>query len=208
MRLWISMLCGLTLFGCNEVVDDCPNVWVLNKSQIAATATSADGSLQLKVPNSEGPNAITLQKEIDGSDFDLNLELQLLESDSLSSPQFRFEVIDTESSSEKYSGIAIQHNVFYCYVGNSAPENIDNRLVDFNVAQLQISKSKDTIICSATVNGVFLEFRNRFEAEQVAVRLVLGTVGNGDGLALALIDDFRSASDATVISDDFSCRSW
>lgn len=208
MRTSIVIFFSLIVLGCNEPADDCPNIWQLEKAQIAAFANADDQQLNFEVFNAEGPNAIRLEQMGLEGDFQLDLELNTLLADSHDIPQFRFEVFDETSPSEHYSGIAVQPDTYYCYVGNSQPENRDNRLAHFNGAALRITRFNDTLTCEAVVDGIALSVVDTFFAESLAVRLVFGTTTSSSSSAKVTVDNFQVNTESLVLSDDFSCRSW
>jgi hypothetical protein len=208
VRASIFILFSLVVLGCDEPTDDCPNIWQLEKAQIAAFAKADNQQLNFEVFNAEGPNAIRLEQMGLEGDFQLNLELLALEADSPSVPQFRFEVFDETAPGLRYSGIAIQPDTYYCYVGNSQPENRDNRLAHFNGAAIRITRLNDTLTCEAVVDGIALSIADTFLNEPLGVRLVFGTTANSSGSSTATVDNFQIMTESVVLSDDFSCRSW
>lgn len=208
MRALFAFLCVFILVGCNDSADDCLKLWQLEKSQISAFANTDGEQLHFEVWNASGPNSIKLEQTGLSGDFQMNIDLLSLEADSPSVPQFRFEIFDESAPYERYAGVAIQPDIFFCYVGSSQPEDRDNRLAEFNQCVLRVSRLNDTVTCFSEVNGIALTMSDTFTNDALGVRLVLGAVEHGLGAAHATLDNFQISSESNVRSDDFNCLSW
>lgn len=211
------------LVSCQEEPAYCPEIWSLNRNEISSSAKIDSSQLFLEAWNSASVNSIALSQTGLVGDFEVSINLLGLEWDSLVSPQFRLEVFDENDSSFPISGVAVNPDVFYCYVGSS-PDAHDLRFINQNAGTLKIKRTEDQIECIGIFGDVSLTYAAEIPKQDVSVRLVLGTTSSSVGRAAARVGYFEASYDdpnnshgpssstslpnTGVASDYFSCETW
>ena len=217
MRWLVSVITLVFIFaGCEDEYDGCPEIWTLDKRQISAYAKIDSNKLVLEVWNPTSPNAIELGQEFLRGDFEVSIQLKELQWDTLVNPQFRFEVYDISNPSESLCGVAVQPNIYYCYVGGTDSQHRDNRLINSATGELKVSRINGVVSSFADIDGVVLTYADTFHNNDMGVRLVLGATEIGAGLAKSVLSDFIASSDwpysqtqaSPIQWDDFGCESW
>lgn len=212
---WLVFIVALsfTLLSCVEQDDLCPKIWTLDKTEISSYARIDSSGLMLETRNANAVNSIVLsQTELVG-DFEVTIDLLGLEWDSLASPQFRLEVFDVADSEFPLSGVALNNEAIYCYVGSS-PDSRDMRIVNQFAGLLKIKRTQGQIECIGTFGDVSLTYGAEIPEQDVSVRLVLGSASASVGRAAARIAYFevdygtQVSERQSVVSDYFTCETW
>ena len=213
----LCLMLGFLIASCNHNDDvDCPKIWTLDRAQISANARTDSGQLVLNLWNSISPNSIELSQSSLISDFEVAITIDEMTWDTLVSPQFRLEVIDATSSSQEVSGISVNPDAFYCYIGSTDPENRDMRVMHNPIGNMRISRIADTLKCYANIDGVSLVYSDVLHSNDMRVRLVFGTTNQTSGNTTVKLREFEglynllssTVQEQGVTSDDFSCPSW
>lgn len=213
----LCLMLGFLIASCNQNDDvDCPKIWTLDRAQISANARTDSGQLVLNLWNSISPNSIELSQSSLISDFEVAITIDEMTWDTLVSPQFRLEVIDATSSSQEVSGISVNPDAFYCYIGSTDPENRDMRVMHNPIGNMRISRIADTLKCYANIDGVSLVYSDVLHSNDMRVRLVFGTTNQTSGNTTVKLREFEglhnllssTVQEQGVTSDDFSCPSW
>ena len=204
-QILLCLMLGILVAGCNQDENGCDTVWQIDRNDLSSFARIDSSQLEMEVWNATTPNSIILTQSVLASDFELSINLLEFEWDSVVQPQFRLEVFD---NSEAVSGVAINADAFYCYVGE--PQNRDMRIMHGHTGPLQISREDEMITCSGSFGGVDLSFTDTLHSEELSVRLVLGATNTVNGQSRVVLDDFNilGQTEMTVKPDDFSCISW
>lgn len=218
MRILIPFLSVAMLFaGCNsEDGRVCPKTWNLERAQISAYASADSGQLHLEVWNPVTTNAIELSQEYLEGDFEVSVKLLGMESDSVLNPQVRLEVYLLDQADERISGVAVQPDIFYCYVGGPDPSNSDNRLVHTHQGDLRVSRVGELVSSYANFGGIELTKTDTVSDANMGVRIVFGSTNMANGSVRASLTDFRAWQDwpnaniqgPPVNLDYFNCESW
>lgn len=187
--------------------DDCPTIWELDKHELTTSAKVESGRLTLEARNPTSSEAIELKQEVLEGDFELSLAMVSMEWDSLVIPQFRLEVYSVEDSTQTVSGVAINHNAFYCYV-DAASGNSAMRLISEHSGSMTIKKENGIISCSGSFGDVNLMLADTLDETEMGVRLVLGSSASSTGKVTVVLDDLAVSGSQPVLSDSFDCQSW
>ena len=216
MRMLIpTLLVMLGLSACRTDEDTCPANWTLDKRELPVYAAVDSGRLVLSAWNAVSPNAIELSRQRLEGDFDLIIDLIGLDRDSLTSPQFRFEVFDLEGDESLVAGLAVNKTVVYAYVGTEADQS-DIRLISSHQGTLTITRSEGRMTCRAELGEVVISYSDTLTTNDMGVRLILGATAPSTGKIQAVLDDFvvsggwthSQISAPKVWSDYFDCESW
>ena len=205
-----------------EEENACPSIWTLDKSEISSSVKIDSSGLMLETWNANAVNSIVLSQTGLVGDFEVTIDLLGLEWDSLAYPQFRLEIFDESNAEFPLSGVALNNEAVYCYVGSS-PDSRDMRIVNQFSGLLKIKRTQGQIECSATLGDVGLTFPTDIPEQDVSVRLVLGSTSASVGRAAARIAYFEANDDSEnntgpssstslptsgVASDYFTCETW
>lgn len=205
------------MVSCNQDDElDCPKIWSFDREQVSANARVDSGMLIMTVWNPATPNAIQLSQTPLIADFDVSITMDEMTWDTLISPQFRFEVFRASDPNTNMSGISVNPDAFYCYVGSTNPENRDMRVMHNPAGTMRITRRADTLKCTASLDGVTMSYEDVLHSEDMALRLVFGSTNSNQGNTSVNLRDFEGfhnllssvVEEKGVQSDDFSCQSW
>lgn len=209
-------LLGLLTSGCaKQSSPDCYPNWEIDRHEISCTAAIDSGQLVLTAWNSSISNSIEMSRKRLESSFELSINLVDLEWDSLTAPQFRFEVFDLNAPETLLAGLAVNKTAVYAYVGTEADQR-DIRLISSHQGTLTIARSEGRMTCRAELGEVLISYSDTLMTNDLGVRLVLGATAPSTGKIQALLDDFvvsggwtqSQTSPPMVWSDYFDCESW
>lgn len=191
MRYVIAVLALVAVFsGCKKQNGRCENysTWELRTGDIAAYASVDSEWLALSVYNPTSVNAIELRQQALKGDFEVTVDHVILELNDTLEPQFRLEVYNTDDE-QILSGVALQHGEAYAYVDlNNKGSHV--RIIDTNEGTLKLERHGRAVTCSFSVGDVDFSFTDSLDVQPVGVRLVLGSVEEGQGHIRALVDNF------------------
>lgn len=192
------------MYGCNSEEPACTTIWEYDAEQITAYAATDSGWLSLTVFNPTELNAISLKQSSFEGDFDIAINHLRMDTSYLE-PQFRLEVFNLQEPSV-VSGVALHTGEVYTYV--DAVRNIPNiRLIHEHDGNMRITRRGDLVTCSFQFGTVSYSATDTLPSEEVALRLVFGSLEHGEGRIRVLVDDLM-VTEGNAISDDFSCQSW